>query len=44
LGVRALASALRVEPNAIATALRELRAAGRIRKHGEKRATTYSIV
>jgi hypothetical protein len=42
LGVRALSSELRVAPDLLATPLRELRAAGRIMKHGEKRATTYS--
>jgi predicted Rossmann fold nucleotide-binding protein DprA/Smf involved in DNA uptake len=43
MGVRALATELGVEPTALAVPLRELRAAGRIRKHGEKRATTYSL-
>jgi hypothetical protein len=42
LGVRALSSELGVAADLLATPLRELRAAGRIRKHGEKRATTYS--
>lgn len=43
LGVRALASALGLDPGVLAVPLRELRAAGKIRKHGEKRATTYSL-
>lgn len=43
IGVRALASELGVDPGALAVPLRELRAAGKIRKHGEKRATTYSL-
>lgn len=42
LGVRDISSALGVTPEAIAAPLRELRAAGRIRKHGDKRATRYS--
>jgi hypothetical protein len=42
LGVRALSSDLGVEPDVLGTPLRELRSAGRIKKHGEKRATTYS--
>jgi hypothetical protein len=44
LGVRALSSELGVPPDLLAAPLRELRAAGRIRKHGEKRSTTYSTV
>jgi hypothetical protein len=43
LGVRALSSELGVAPDLLATPLRELRAAGRIAKHGDKRATTYSL-
>jgi hypothetical protein len=43
LGVRALASELGVAPDVLAAPIRELRAAGKIRKHGEKRATTYSL-
>jgi predicted Rossmann fold nucleotide-binding protein DprA/Smf involved in DNA uptake len=43
MGVRALASELGVEPATLAVPLRELRTAGKIRKHGEKRATTYSL-
>lgn len=43
MGVRALASDLGVPTDVLAAPLRELRAAGRIRKHGEKRATTYSV-
>jgi hypothetical protein len=42
LGVRALASELAVPADVLAVPLRELRAAGKIRKHGEKRSTTYS--
>jgi predicted Rossmann fold nucleotide-binding protein DprA/Smf involved in DNA uptake len=42
LGVRALSSELGVAPDLLAAPLLELRAAGRIAKHGEKRATTYS--
>jgi len=43
LGVRALSSELGVTPDLLATPLRELRTAGRIKKHGEKRSTTYSV-
>ena len=43
LGVRALSGELGVAPDLLATPLRELRSAGKIRKHGEKRATTYSM-
>jgi hypothetical protein len=43
IGVRALAGELGVDPGKLAVPLRELRAAGKIRKHGEKRATTYSL-
>ena len=43
LGVRALSSELGVAPDLLAAPLLELRAAGRIAKHGEKRATTYSL-
>jgi hypothetical protein len=42
MGVRALASELGVVADVLAVPLRELRAAGKIRKHGEKRNTTYS--
>jgi hypothetical protein len=42
LGVRALSGELGVAPDLLAAPLRELRAAGRIQKHGDKRATTYS--
>jgi hypothetical protein len=41
--VRALSSELGVAPDLLATPLRELRAAGRVTKHGDKRATTYSV-
>jgi hypothetical protein len=44
LGVRALSSELGVAADLLAAPLRELRAAGRIAKHGDKRATTYSVV
>jgi hypothetical protein len=43
MGVRALSSELGVAPDLLATPLLELRASGRIAKHGEKRATTYTI-
>jgi hypothetical protein len=43
LGVRALSSELGVAPDLLSAPLLELRAAGRIAKHGEKRATTYSL-
>lgn len=43
MGARALSSELGVAPDLLAAPLRELRAAGRIKKHGDKRATTYSI-
>ncbi|HEY3820414.1 MAG TPA: hypothetical protein VGL81_24785 [Polyangiaceae bacterium] len=42
IGVRELSSQLGVAPDVLAVPLRELRAAGKIRKHGEKRSTTYS--
>jgi hypothetical protein len=42
MGVRALASELGVPADVLAAPLRELRAAGKVRKHGEKRSTTYS--
>jgi hypothetical protein len=42
MGVRALSDQLGVVPEVLAVPLRELRTAGKIRKHGEKRATTYS--
>jgi hypothetical protein len=43
LGVRALSSELRIAPDLLTAPLRELRAAGRIAKHGDKRNTTYSV-
>jgi hypothetical protein len=43
LGVRALSSSLGVPPDMLATPLRELRSAGRIKKHGEKRSTRYGV-
>jgi hypothetical protein len=42
LGVRELSSALGVSADALGAPLRELRASGKIRKHGDKRATKYS--
>ena len=42
LGVRALASMLGVVPDLLTGPIRELRVAGRVRKHGEKRSTRYS--
>jgi hypothetical protein len=42
MGVRALSSALNVAPDLLAAPLKELRAAGQVSKHGEKRNTTYS--
>jgi hypothetical protein len=42
MGVRDLSSTLDVTPDALAAPLRELRTAGKIRKHGDKRATKYS--
>jgi len=42
IGVRGLSTQLGVPPDVLAVPLRELRAAGKIRKHGEKRSTTYS--
>ncbi len=42
LGLRALAQAVGVPRGALAAPLRELRASGRLIKHGERRTTTYS--
>jgi hypothetical protein len=42
MGVRALSSELGVSPDRLAVPLKELRTAGKIRKHGDKRSTTYS--
>ncbi len=42
MGVRTLATEVGVAPDLLAAPLRELRAEGRINKHGDKRATTYS--
>jgi hypothetical protein len=42
LGVRALSSELGVAADKLAAPLKELRDAGRVKKHGDKRATTYS--
>ena len=44
LGVRALAAELHVTPDLLSAPLLELRAAGKLTKHGEKRATTYAAV
>jgi len=43
MGVRAMSSELGVATDLLAAPLLELRASGRIAKHGEKRATTYSV-
>ena len=43
MGVRALASELGVPSDLLAAPLRELRQAGKIRKHGDKRSTAYSL-
>jgi hypothetical protein len=43
LGVRALAGEVGLAPDRLAVPLRELREAGKIRKHGDKRSTTYSL-
>ena len=42
LGARELADTLGLTAEALAAPLRELRTAGKIRKHGDKRATKYS--
>jgi hypothetical protein len=42
LGVKAISGELGVASDLLAAPLRELRAAGRIQKHGDKRSTTYS--
>jgi DNA-binding transcriptional ArsR family regulator len=42
IGVRELADAVGLTPEALAAPLRELRTAGKIDKHGDKRATKYS--
>jgi hypothetical protein len=44
LGVRALAAELHVAPDLLSAPLLELRAAGKLTKHGEKRATTYAAI
>jgi hypothetical protein len=43
IGVRALAGELGVPPDVLAAPIRELRQAGKIRKHGDKRSTAYSL-
>jgi len=43
MGVRALSSQLHVAPDLLAVPLKELRAEGRVAKHGDKRNTTYSV-
>ncbi len=42
MGVRALSGELGVPADKLAVPLKELRSAGKVRKHGEKRSTTYS--
>jgi hypothetical protein len=42
MGVRELADAVGLSADALAAPLRDLRSAGRIKKHGDKRATKYS--
>jgi hypothetical protein len=42
LGVRDIADAVGLSPDALAAPLKELRTSGRLRKHGDKRATKYS--
>ncbi len=44
LGVRALAAELNIAPDLLSAPLLELRAAGKLTKHGEKRATTYAAI
>jgi hypothetical protein len=44
MGVRALSSTLNVAPDLLAVPLKDLRAEGKIAKHGDKRNTTYSAV
>jgi hypothetical protein len=43
LGVRALSSELHVAPDLLAAPLKELRTAGKIAKHGDKRAARYGV-
>jgi hypothetical protein len=42
MGARAIAGEVGLAPDLLAHSLRELRQEGRIKKHGDKRATTYS--
>jgi hypothetical protein len=42
LGVRDLAEAVGLSADALAAPLKDLRTSGRVRKHGDKRATKYS--
>lgn len=42
LGVRDIAEAVGLSADALAAPLRDLRTSGRLRKHGDKRATKYS--
>ncbi len=42
LGVRDIADAVGLSADALAAPLKELRTSGRVRKHGDKRATKYS--
>jgi hypothetical protein len=43
LSAKAISNVLEVSPELLTAPLLELRAAGRIANHGEKRATTYSL-
>jgi hypothetical protein len=43
MNARALASALGIAPDKLTQPLLELRDAGRVKKHGDKRATTYTL-
>jgi hypothetical protein len=42
MGVRALATELKVAPDRLALPLKELRSAGKVTKHGDKRNTRYA--
>jgi len=42
MGVRDISEAVGLSPDALAAPLKELRTSGRVRKHGDKRATKYS--
>ena len=43
MGARAIASEVGLAPDLLAAPLKDLRTEGRIKKHGDKRATTYSL-